>query len=205
MEKKQETIDTGTPKLFGLVLSGGTSARMGKDKGLVDYHGIPQREYVYHLLMQFCDDVFLSVRQDQATEVPEGFKTIVDQNNCKGPFNGILSAHNLYIDSAWLVVACDLPFMDSETLGQLIAHRNSKKFATTFANQETGLPEPLVCVWEPRALKHALEHLNNTDCPSPKRFLMQSDIAMLKLKNNKALFNANTVADMEFVQKTLNR
>ena len=37
----------------GLVLSGGQSSRMGTDKALIDYHGIPQYAYVYDLLLRF--------------------------------------------------------------------------------------------------------------------------------------------------------
>ena len=44
--------------------NGGKSTRMGKDKGLIDYHGLPQREYVYRLLREqiATHHVFYSVR-----------------------------------------------------------------------------------------------------------------------------------------------
>nr|WP_292965943.1 MULTISPECIES: NTP transferase domain-containing protein [unclassified Allomuricauda] len=204
MKQKNNTTAIDPPKLFGLVLSGGTSTRMGRDKGLVNYHGVPQREYVYHLLMRFCDDVFLSVRQDQQSSVPNGFKTIVDQNNFNGPFNGILSAHNGYKDKAWLVLACDLPLMDPEALRELMEQRSPDKYATAFANHKTGQPEPLACIWEPTGLTQAVEYLKNSNCPSPKRFLMDADIALVQPQNGQVLFNANTVADYEFVQNALN-
>lgn len=205
MKRNPDNTATAPPKLFGLVLSGGVSTRMGKDKGLVNYHGVPQREYMYHLLMQFCDDVFLSVRQDQQSRIPSGFKSVVDQSDFKGPFNGILSAHNLYRDKAWLVMACDLPFMDSKALKQLTEHRNPEEHATAFANQDSDLPEPLACIWEPKGLARAKEYLKNSGCLSPKRFLMDADIALVQPQNSQVLFNANTVSDYEFVRNTMNR
>ena len=64
---------TSIDKLYGLVLSGGKSTRMGTDKGLITYHGIPQREYIYKLLEEVCDATFLSIRDDQAATIPERF------------------------------------------------------------------------------------------------------------------------------------
>ena len=202
--KSEPKIPTKTPsKLFGLVLSGGTSSRMGTDKGLVSYHGVPQREYLYQLLREVCDDVFLSIQENQLDEIPDGLKTIVDQDKYKGPFNGILSAHEAHKDVAWLVLACDLPFMDLETMQQLIAQRNPEKCATAFTNTTTKEPEPLVSIWEANGLEKALGFLENTDNPSPKRFLMHVDIALVHPKEMQLLFNANSPSDYDFVKKKL--
>nr|WP_297788866.1 NTP transferase domain-containing protein [uncultured Allomuricauda sp.] len=190
-------------KLFGLVLSGGTSARMGKDKGLEDYHGIPQREHLYHLLRKVCDNVFLSVQESQLTTIPEGFNTIVDQNKYQGPFNGILSAFDAHSDVGWFVLACDLPLMSLEALEQLVADRHPNKSATSFVNPETGEPEPLACIWEPKGLKNAIIFLKESDYASPKKYLMQTDIGLINPMNELILFNANSPMDRDFVKKKL--
>lgn len=111
-------------KLYGLVLSGGKSTRMGEDKGLIKYYVLPQREHLYHLLNEVCDDAFLSIRKDQENNISNTFNTIVDNNEFRGPYNGLLSAHKAYPNVAWLVLACDLPLIDKKALQQLIAARN---------------------------------------------------------------------------------
>ncbi len=67
-------------KLYGLVRSGGKSTRMGNDKGMIVYHGIPQREYLYNLLGSFCERTFMSVRREQVPDLPSGIETIVDED-----------------------------------------------------------------------------------------------------------------------------
>lgn len=176
---------------------------MGTDKGFVDYHGKPQREHVYHLLEEVCDEVFLSIRPQQQPEVAMGLNTIVDQDKFKGPFNGILSAFDIHPNIGWLVMACDLPLMDLSTIQQLIADRNFEKSATAFVSPETLEPEPLCCIWEPKGLEGAIDFLEGSNSISPKRFLMSADIAMVHPKNEIALFNANTLSDYEFVKGKL--
>ena len=102
------------PQLYGLVLAGGKSTRMGSDKGLIQYHDRPQQEYLYHLLEQVCSKVYLSIRNEQQASVSNEFNVIADQNEYHGPFNGILSAHKAHPNVAWLVLACDLPLLDLE-------------------------------------------------------------------------------------------
>ncbi|MEA1785344.1 NTP transferase domain-containing protein [Arenibacter sp. GZD96] len=191
-------------RLYGLVLSGGKSSRMGSDKSTIAYHGIPQREHLYHLLNQVCDKTFLSVRTDQVQELPNDIPVIVDKNEYKGPYNGLLSAHLDYPDAAWLVLACDLPLMDSAALGQLIAHRDPKKKATAFATRESGLPEPLCAIWEPDGLKDSFLFLNNGTVTCPRKFLINSEVALVYPVNDKVLLNANSKEDYEEAISKLN-
>jgi molybdopterin-guanine dinucleotide biosynthesis protein A len=204
LSQKDITTVTDYPtQLFGLVLSGGKSSRMGKDKGLVNYHGTPQREHLYRLLMEFCDDVFLSIHSEQVPEVPLGVKTIVDQDRYKGPFNGIMSAFETRSNVGWLVLACDLPFMDLQTLRQLIERRNPDKAATAFASPEIGEPEPLACIWEAKGLEKVLDFLKDTHNQSPKKFLMNADIALVHPMDEQVLFNANSPSDHDVVKRKL--
>ncbi len=183
---------TSTAKLYGLVLSGGKSTRMGTDKGLIKYHGVPQREYLYDLLSHVCEKTFISLREEQEAELPLRMETIVDLNEFKGPYNGLLSAHKKHSEVAWLVLACDLPLMDLEALKELILQRDNSKQATAFALKENPLPEPLCAIWEPHAFEDSLAYLESGVGTCPRKFLINHDTKLVFPKNENVLLNANS-------------
>lgn len=188
--------------LYGLVLAGGKSTRMGKDKGQISYHGIPQSTYLYNLLEEYSDYTYLSIRKDQQAQYDSSHKVIVDKDHFRGPFNGLLSAHDLEPNAAWLVVACDLPLIDKQSLKLLITERDPGKFATAFATRKTGLPEPMAAIWEPLGLKNAVDYLKESESSCPRKYLINSDIKLVFPKDDGVLLNANYVEEyLEVLQK----
>ena len=182
---------TSGAKLFGLVLSGGKSTRMGSDKGLIEYHGVPQREFLYGMLGEVCEETFLSLREEQTAGLPEDLKVIADENRVRGPFNGLLSAHNRFPEAAWLVLACDLPLIDLPALKELIAARDPSAMATAFAKKDDPLPEPMCAIWEPHAFKAVLSYLEKgTTCP--RKFLINNDTRLVHPTDENVLWNANS-------------
>ncbi|MDO6491660.1 MAG: NTP transferase domain-containing protein [Cellulophaga sp.] len=179
-------------QLYGLVLAGGKSTRMGTDKGAITYHNIPQRDYVYNLLDQVCDATFYSIREDQQTEFTND-NVIVDKNDFKGPYNGLLSAYKHNKNVAWLVVACDLPLLNIAALEQLKQERDNTKLATAFATTESKLPEPLCAIWEPNALKTSVDYLNEGNGSCPRKFLINNaNVKLVYPEQDQVLLNANS-------------
>ncbi|MBV8853916.1 MAG: NTP transferase domain-containing protein, partial [Sinobacteraceae bacterium] len=69
--------------------------------------------------------VYVSVRPDQVTDPGRrAYPCIVDELTEAGPIGGILAAQHAHPQVAWLVLACDLPFLDASTLQHLIAERD---------------------------------------------------------------------------------
>ncbi len=190
-------------KIHGLVLSGGKSTRMGNDKGLIEYHGVPQREYLYQLLSEVCDRAYISLREDQEEKVPFGYATLTDEDKFRGPFNGMLSAHNRHPEVAWLVLACDLPLVDLPALQQLIKERDPGKLATAFANEENPLPEPLCAIWEPHGLHKAISYLKAGNGTCPRKFLLNNDTKLVFPENKNVILNANSQEDYKAVLSKL--
>lgn len=184
---------TSTAKIYGLILAGGKSMRMGTDKGRIAYHGIPQREHLYRLLEDVCDKTFMSIRKEQVAEISSTFNTIVDEDIFKGPFNGILSAQKKYPNVAWLVLACDLPLIDEKSLTDLIAARKNSAYATAYSLRENPLPEPLAAIWEPKGLKAAISYMKTgTNGSCPRKFLINNDTHLVFPTDEQVLINANS-------------
>jgi molybdopterin-guanine dinucleotide biosynthesis protein A len=140
------------------------------------------------------------VRPDQRDDAARGgLPQIVDRQPGIGPIAGISAALLEHPKAAWLVLACDLPFLSERTLQHLIAHRDPHKLATAYRSAHDGLPEPLCAIWEPAAREPVLAHIaSGKQCP--RKFLINSDTALLELPERQALDNVNTVE--EFSQAT---
>jgi molybdopterin-guanine dinucleotide biosynthesis protein A len=178
--------------LFGLVLAGGASTRMQRDKAAIDYHGQSQLHWTFHLLSHVCAATFVSVRPDQREEPTRaGLPQIVDRQPGIGPIAGISAALHAHPKAAWLVVACDLPFLNEQTLRYLVEHRDPRKIATAFKSNHDGLPEPLCTIWEPASREPVLAYVAaGKQCP--RKFLINADSLLLDLPDTRALDNVNT-------------
>jgi molybdopterin-guanine dinucleotide biosynthesis protein A len=190
------------PELNGLVLAGGRSTRMGQDKGLINWHGKPQREYMADLLMPYCQKVFISCRADQKEEIEQGgYSALHDIHTDSGPLGAILSAFEQNENAAWLVVACDLPLMDKQHLEFLCAHRNQAVMATAFAGTD-GLPEPLITIWEPTAYP-VLKTSLTAGLLSARSALLKNEITLLSPVHQRALSNVNSPEETAEIRKFL--
>ena len=189
--------------LFGLVLAGGASTRMRTDKATLQYHGQPQLQWAFDLLSKFCAATFVSVRPDQRDDATRArLPQIVDRQPGIGPIAGISAALLEQPKAAWLVLACDLPFLTEGTLQHLIANRDPHKVATAYRSAHDNLPEPLCAIWEPAAREPVLAYIaSGKQCP--RKFLINSDAALLDLPERQALDNVNTVEEFGLATATL--
>ena len=191
------------PALFGLVLAGGASTRMRTDKAALEYHGQPQLRWAFELAMKVCTASFVSVRPDQRDDATRAsFPQIVDRQPGTGPIAGISAALLEHPKAAWLVLACDLPFLTERTLQHLVAHRDPHKIATAYRSAHDGLPEPLCAIWEPAAREPVLAYIA-TGKQCPRKLLINSDTALLDLPERQALDNVNTVEELDAAKATL--
>jgi molybdopterin-guanine dinucleotide biosynthesis protein A len=181
--------------LYGLLLTGGRSRRMQRDKLALEYGGQPQLARAMALLEPLVERSFVSVRADQRNDPQRSaFPCITDVLPDIGPIGGIHAALCAHPEAAWLVLAGDLPFLDTATLQQLIAARAPQRLATAFRSSHDGKPEPLCAIFEPASLG-SIEAWIAADQRCPRDFLAHSDVELLTLREARALDNVNTAAE----------
>ena len=180
-----------------LILSGGQSSRMGEEKRLINYHGKTQEQYLFDLLSNYFSAVYVSINQNQKTDLPY----IQDPDLLiKSPMIGIISAFDHNPNMAWLVVACDMPFVNEEAIEFLLKHRNPEKFATAFENPDEHFPEPLLTIYEPKIFPKLQEAINQGK-KSPMKILQDLDIELLQIFDNQWIININTVEERKVLKE----
>lgn len=134
-----------------VVLAGGKSRRMGRDKAAIETDGQSLLARMVALAGTFCPLVVVSGRDP----APYGACApwFADAWPGLGPLGGVATALTRY-GCACLVLGCDLPFLDRETLARLLSAwrgRDEQTLLTAFQQAETGRVETLVAVYQPEA------------------------------------------------------
>lgn len=183
--------------LYGLVLAGGRSTRMGRDKAALEFGGASALARACALIGACCERSFVSVSSAQRDDpLRAGFPCIEDQHGSVGPADGILSAQFAHPHAAWLVVACDLPLLDTATLNALVGQRETSKAVTAFRSTHDGLPEPLCAIYEPASCAQ-LEGFFAAGMLCPRKMLMRLDVCLLEQPSHGALDNINAPVDLQ--------
>src|ERR1700730_12983224 len=108
-------MTTPAEPVYGLVLAGGSSSRMHRDKAALQYRGQSQLDRAFELASRHVARVFVSVRANQTTDPTRAQRPmIVDSIAGEGPIAGIRSAFAAHPEVAWLVLACDLPYLSDD-------------------------------------------------------------------------------------------
>jgi molybdopterin-guanine dinucleotide biosynthesis protein A len=190
------------PPLYGLVLAGGASKRMNRDKATLEYRGRPQLECAYELLAGYCERTFVSVRLDQVRDpLRARFPQVVDTLHDVGPMAGIAAAQEAHPRAAWLVLACDLPFVSPSAIERLIAARSGVT-PVAYRSSHDGLPEPLCAIYEPGTRPAVLDAIaDGKFCP--RKLLLRLEAPLLELPDRSALDNVNTPDEFTAARSSL--
>lgn len=190
--------------LYGLVVCGGKSSRMGTDKSLLNYHGRPQRYHLYELMRPLCERVFISCNALQAPDIPSEYEVLVDapEYGDIGPMAALLTAFKHHPYASFMTVGCDYPFFSQSHLQQLSKAMLQAGNAVAFYNNEVQLYEPLLAGYQSN-MKDILE-LNFKLCNlSLQRILKELSADIIDAENEMAIRSIDTADAYEKVMMQL--
>lgn len=130
--------------IIGIVLAGGESRRMGRDKAGLELGGETLAAGAARRLAAVCPEVAVA---DRGGRLVPGLPSLLDGPG-RGPAAGLLGAARAYPGRPLLALACDLPHVPVPLLAALTLQEG----ADWVLPRWSGGAEPLCALWGPRAL-----------------------------------------------------
>jgi molybdopterin-guanine dinucleotide biosynthesis protein A len=137
------------PPVYGAVLIGGRSERMGQPKHLLEFGGRTLLERAVAALRLHVERVVL-VGAGEIPAAHSNLPRVTDAPHLRGPLAGMLGALASQSNAAWVFAACDLPRIDPGAVAWLIAQRRPTTIAV-LPRSAAGCVEPLLALYEPAA------------------------------------------------------
>lgn len=182
----------------GIVLAGGASTRMGRDKARIELGGETLAASAARRLVEVCSEVALA---DAGRGLLPGLPSLPDGPG-QGPAAGLLGAALSFPGRPLLALACDLPRVPVPLLAELALPGEGVDWAVP--RRETGI-EPLCALWGPRALdrlaarvergRHALWSLAEEDGLAVR--WLEGDLLASFGDPGEMFLNVNTPEDLE--------
>jgi molybdopterin-guanine dinucleotide biosynthesis protein A len=196
--------DRESPNLHALILCGGTSRRMGRDKATLDFAGEPMLTRVVRRLggtIPLENIVCVAARGQALPALPAQVRVVFDRQEDCGPLEGLATGLSALADAdAVFVTTCDAPLIVPE-LPQFLASQ--------LANHDAVVPRidgqfyPLTAVYRPRAAMVADSRLTRGErrvidwvAELEVRYLLREELASID-PELVSMRNCNTPEELE--------
>lgn len=183
--------------LKGIVLCGGESTRMKTDKALLRYQNNEnQWRKNEKILLPFCDEVAVSVNENQwnswAKNEKANFVKDTEKYQNNGPLSGLMSVWEQFPNNGFFILGIDYPFLETHHLIALYNARDEQYEAVCF--EKDGFNEPLISILEEKATAKLNAFFENGG-KSINQFLTQINTRKITPENTDFLKNSNTEED----------
>lgn len=198
--------------LSGVLLTGGESRRMGRNKAFLEIGGKPLIERSLEVLNAVCKEVLISSSKDIDLYTGYGYKVIPDIIQEKGPLGGLFSVLQQVSYEQIFLVACDMPLLNEKAIAYTYKELGDYDAVIPYA---LGRKHPLHACYHQRILplveeKIQEDKLRLTDLLSVCRTKIVKLDSEIKDRTERELLeqsfmNINTPAEWETVLGFLNK
>jgi molybdopterin-guanine dinucleotide biosynthesis protein A len=141
-------------EVAGVVLTGGASRRMGRDKALLQVDGVPMAIRVATAMVAAGADPVVALGGDGDGLRAVGLQVVDDRWPGEGPLGALVTACDWSPHDLALVAACDLPWLDASVLTALLDRLAASGADVALAR--TDRREPLCGAWHARRCRDRL-------------------------------------------------
>lgn len=156
-------------KLTGIVLSGGKSSRMGKDKGFCELNKKPLIAYSIEVLSSVCSQIIIGANTNDYDYL--GYPVIQDEIMDIGPIGGIYSCLKSSKTSDNVILSCDMPLVPIALIEFILSKKTGFDVVIPiFSN----FPEPLCAYYNKSITSDLFEAI------SAKKYKIQDVVKRFK-------------------------
>ncbi len=187
----------------GIVLAGGLSRRLGRDKAVEPIGGEPLIARCIGRLSAVADEIIVvvnGIERGKQLPLPPTCRVVVDVYADSGSLGGIFSGVSAMGDEWGMVVACDMPFLNIALLKHMLSLREGFDAIVPVLD---GRPEPTHALYSKACLPHIERRLQAGDLKIARffddvsvRYVSQEDIDAHD-PDHLSFFNVNTQSDLE--------
>lgn len=179
--------------ITGIILAGGKSSRMGRNKAFIEINGEISIRTLHNLIKPCCSEVIISANFSDPYQFLHE-RIIADEIPDIGPIGGIISCLKKSYSRKNLVIACDMPMVPFSLVQLLISHQNSAEFVVP-ANG-TDVIEPLCAVYDKSVIPALSEMISKGDYKM-QNLINHCKTALIQVHNGNNIFlNLNTPEDL---------
>lgn len=191
--------------MIGVILCGGQSSRMGSDKGLLKLEAKTWAQTAFDKLAGLNFPIVISINEKQYKDYAAVFNStelVTDDPDLSihGPLSGVLNVHRRHPAEDLLILACDMPLMETGLLKELLSNYREHSLPEAFVFTSDGEPEPLCGIYKASGLAHILALYQDNQLPKHSMKYMLEHIAThsipLPADRKKCFRNFNAHAEL---------
>ena len=187
----------------GVVLAGGLSRRLGRDKAVEPISGEPLIQRVISRLSQVSGQTVVVVNEPAratALPIPESATLAVDIYPNKGSLGGIFTGLSAAVNDWAFVVSCDMPFLNTALLSHMSSLREGFDVVAPLIGNR---PEPTHALYHKVCLPHIRRRLEAGELKISGffdevrvRYVAEAELDRID-PERLSFFNVNTQEDLD--------
>lgn len=179
------------PDLSAIILAGGNSTRMNRNKANMKISGVSLIERTYRSLEQYFEEIIISSKSGVMFDfLPH--KVAVDEKPDRGPLMGILSGLKASKNPVNFVIACDIPEINYSFVDEMISYVKEYDIVVPVTGENKY--EPLFAFYN-KSLIPTIENLLIHGSRKISKLFSECKTKYLQMKNRKWFLNLNTIED----------
>lgn len=158
-------MSIGHSSIFTLITCGGNSERMGNAKALLNYHGMPQYQWLLLLCKQLAINAAISCKAAQKDWFDTSTPILLDDEDLgfNGPMLSLLSCINKTAENPIFLLGCDYPLLNLHDIEHLINTFEKENKTCAIYSEETLKYEPVLAIYHPKDFNKLLEQFSKKE------------------------------------------